>query len=95
MAYWDARNQFLRTGVGVKETDYPLRLFQSAGEGLLQAVAKSEEFSSAYDPLLILAERLKSAEPATAFNILNRLDAANSSRSDARLLRERLFPANH
>ena len=28
MAYWDARNQFLRTGVGVKETDYPLRLFQ-------------------------------------------------------------------
>jgi spermidine synthase len=91
-AYWNARNQFLRAGVGVEETEDAFGLFQTAGEGLLTAVQTSPDFSAAYDPLLALAQRLKNTNPVLAMSILNRLDAANSTRLDARLLRERLFP---
>jgi spermidine synthase len=90
-AYWEARNEFLRSGAGVQETDDARQLFAAAGGHLLTAVRMSPDFSAAYNPLLAIAERLRNVDPAAAIGLLRDLEAANPFRPEARVLRERLF----
>jgi spermidine synthase len=57
-AYWQARQRFLLAGVGVKETDDPGQMLHEVREPLLSIVRQDQDFSPAYEPLLVLAWRL-------------------------------------
>jgi spermidine synthase len=85
--YWTARNQFLRVGVGVKETDDVLQLVSQAKEPLLSVVRKSRDFDAAYNPLLAMAYRLSKIDAKAAERLLVDLERANPYRGDAGLLR--------
>jgi spermidine synthase len=89
-AYWQARQRFLLAGVGVKETDDPGKLLQEVREPLLGIVRQDQDFSPAYDPLLVLAWRLSRTEPRAAQELLGELELANPRRQDARQLRDLL-----
>ncbi|MBZ5500189.1 MAG: hypothetical protein LAP85_27660 [Acidobacteriia bacterium] len=91
-SYWVARNGFLHARAGIEKTDDPRELLKTAGPALLAIVRESSDFSSAYDPLLTLAQRLSLAEPAAARGLLVELEQANPLREDALRLQKRLFP---
>ncbi len=90
-AYWQARNQFLRAGVGVQPTNDARQLLKSVRTPLLSVVRLSHDFAPAYDPLLILARRLYPVDPDGSKSLLLDLEQANPVRDEARSLREHLF----
>lgn len=90
-AYWEARNRFLRAGVGVPETSDVRLLLHHTRDKLLAAVRTSPDFSSAYQPLLAMARRLQPADPVGARDLLLELEKANPNRGEARLMRQELF----
>ena len=92
MSYWAARNGYLRAGAGIARTNDPRELLKAAAPALLDIVRKSSDFAFAYDPLLILAQRLSLVEPTASRHLLVELEQANPLRPDALRLRERLFP---
>jgi spermidine synthase len=89
-AYWKARQRFLLAGVGVEETDDPRNMLQSVRDPLLRIVRQDQDFSPAYDPLLVLAWRLSRTDPPAAQELLLELEQANPGRQDAKKLRELL-----
>jgi len=89
-AYWSARNQFIRAGVGIRETDDVRRLVAAAREPLLNIVRQSPDFEAAYQPLLAMAVGLHKVDPEAAKNLLVDLERANPYRDDASNLRLRL-----
>ena len=90
-AYWEARQRFLKAGVGVEETNDPWKMLQVVREPLLTIVRQYQDFSPAYDPLLFLAQRLYRPNPPAARELLLELERANPQRQDARNLRESLL----
>jgi spermidine synthase len=88
-AYFDARDRFIRAGVGVEQTDDVLRLDRTLRGPLLDVVRVSPDFSAAYNPLLAMAYRLHRVDPVSADNLLRDLELANPSRAEARQLRLR------
>jgi spermidine synthase len=89
-AYWQARQRFLRAGVGVEETNDPWKMLQAVREPLLTIVRQCQDFTPAYDPLLLLARRLSRKYPLAAQELLLDLEQANPQRPDARKLQESL-----
>jgi spermidine synthase len=86
-AYWAARNQFLKAGVGVKETDDVRQLVRQAREPLLAVVRQSRDFDAAYNPLLAMARQLSRTDVNAAEQLLLDLEKANPYRAEARFLR--------
>jgi spermidine synthase len=84
--YWTARNQFLRVGVGMKETNDVQQLVAQVKEPLLAIVRLSRDFDAAYNPLLAMASRLSKTDPKAAKELLIDLEKANPYRVDARLM---------
>jgi spermidine synthase len=87
-AYWQARQRFLLAGVGVEETNDPVKMLKAVREPLLSIVRQDQDFSPAYDPLLGLAWRLSRTEPMAARDLLRELEQANPRRQDAQKMRE-------
>ena len=80
-AYWAARNQFLKLGVGIKETDDVRNLLSQVKEPLLAIVRQSRDFDAAYNPLLMMAQRLAKIDPKAAeARLLTDLGRANPDR---------------
>jgi spermidine synthase len=86
-AYWTARDQFLRVGVGVKETDDVQQLVAKVKEPLLAIVRQNRDFDAAYNPLLAMAYRLSKTDAKAAEQLLMDMEKVNPYRVDARLLR--------
>lgn len=87
-AYWQARQRFLLAGVGVEETNDPRKLLQTVRDPLLSLVRRNQDFSPAYDSLLVLAWRLSRTDPLAARELLLELERANPKRPDAQQLRD-------
>jgi spermidine synthase len=89
-AYWRARDKFLRTGVGIRQTENVEDMLAQVEKPLLNIVRESPDFDAAYNPLVTMAQRLHKKNPAAAERLLLELEAANPMRSDARRVREYL-----
>jgi spermidine synthase len=85
--YWAARNQFLKVGIGIKETDDVRQIISQVKEPLLAIVRQSRDFDAAYNPILSMASRLSKIDPKEAEQLLVDLETANPYREDAKLLR--------
>ncbi len=86
IAYWRARDAYLRAGIGVSaEDDLPTMLAKTRAP-LLDVVRISEDFRSAYEPLLAMAESLNQVDPGAARELLIELDRAAPARTEARRL---------
>lgn len=81
--YWAARNQFLRIGVGIQETDNVAQLVSQVRDPLLAVVRQSRDFDAAYNPLLAMARQLSRTDPVTANQLLVDLKKANPYRAEA------------
>jgi spermidine synthase len=89
-AYWRARDAYLRAGLGVEPTDDLQTMLAEIREPLLDVVRISDDFMSAYQPLLSMAQALYETDPAQSRRLLTDLDRAAPARKEARrLLRER------
>ena len=91
-AYFEARNLFLRSGVGVGPGRDIRELVGRLRAPLLAAVRTSRDFSAAYNPLLSMAYRLSQVDPTMAGALLRDLEIANPARPEAREMRRRLAP---
>lgn len=89
-AYWDARNRFLRAGVGVRPTADVERLLAQVRDPLLSIVRESPDFDAAYNPLLAMARQLHRIHPEEARRLLMELKAANPMRQEAKILLNRI-----
>jgi spermidine synthase len=54
-AYWKARQRFLLAGLKIEETDDPRKMLKSVRDPPLRIVRQDQDFTPAYDPLLVLA----------------------------------------
>lgn len=90
--YWEARNRFMHTGVGVPETGDVGVLLKYVRDPLLSIVRTCPDFSPAYMPLVAMANSLYRRDPPAAKELLAAIETANPSRDEARQLRARLFP---
>jgi spermidine synthase len=88
--YWTARNRFIETGLGVRETDDLRELLARVREPLLDIVRLSRDFEAAYNPLLGLAQGLYRIDPGQGERLLRDLEEANPHRDEARRMRQRL-----
>lgn len=89
-AFFEARDRFIRAGVGMEQTDDVRRLDRELREPLLAVVRASPDFSAAYNPLLAMAQCLHRIDPAAAGSLLRDLELANPLRQEAGQLRRRL-----
>jgi len=90
-AYWAARNKFLHTGVGIKETASVEQMLHQVRGPLLSIVRESPDFEAAYYPLLTMARQLHIIKPEAARKLLIELEVANPLRQDAKKLRQYLY----
>ncbi len=90
-AYWSARDRFLEVGTVVERTSDPLQLYKRASDPLLEVVRKSSDFSAAYFPLISIAYEIYPKDRNASFDLLSRLEKANSTRPEARILKSKLF----
>jgi spermidine synthase len=88
--YWTARNRFIETGLGVKETGDLRCLLAQVREPLLDIVRLSRDFEAAYNPLLALAQGLCRIDPPAGDRLLRELEKANPYREEAHRMRQRL-----
>lgn len=84
--YWRARDVYLRAGLGVSPADDLMTLLAKTREPLLDVLRISDDFPSAYAPLLAMAESLNSVDPQAARDLLIEVDQAAPARSGARRL---------
>lgn len=85
-AYWQARNRFIQAGAALPGDPRGLALIEAASPGLLEAIRLSPEFEPAYVPLLGMARSLRGTDQAGARRLLQAIDAAAPTRSEAREL---------
>lgn len=85
-AYWQARDAYLHAGLGVNASDDLQTMLAKIRNPLLDVVRISDDFWSAYEPLLAMAESLNQINPDAARQLLVELDKAAPSRSEARRL---------
>jgi spermidine synthase len=86
-AYWMARNQFIKAGVGVKETDDVVQLLAQVRKPLIAVIRLSPDFDAAYEPLLAMAQRLAPIDPRAAAELTADLVKAYPHHSEARATR--------
>jgi spermidine synthase len=87
-AYWRAREKFLHTGAGIRQTANVREMLQQVRDPLLAVIRESPDFDAAYSPLIAMARRLHPVDPEAAVKLLIELEHANPQRGEARRLRE-------
>ena len=90
-AYWKARDQFLKVGVGARRSTDVRRMVALVRNPLLQVVRISPDFAPAYDPFLMMAGQLHRLDPVAAQKLLCDLEKANPQRKEAQQLRKFLL----
>lgn len=90
-AYWRARDAYLKAGLGVTVQDDFATVVAKIKDPLLEVVKMSEDFSSAYTPLLAMAEAMNETNPRAARSLLLELKDAAPSRHEAEQMLELLF----
>jgi spermidine synthase len=90
-AYWQARNRFVEAGAALTGDPRGPALIAAAAPGLLDALRLSSEFDPAYAPLMSMARSLRGSDPTAAQHLLQAIDAAAPSRTEARDLLAREF----
>lgn len=90
-SYWRARDRFLEAGAALPGDPRGIDLIAAAALGLLEALRISPEFDPAYAPLIGMAKSLLNSDRATAQKLLQAIDAAAPTRSEARALLAREF----
>ncbi|ADP71044.1 Spermine synthase [Rhodomicrobium vannielii ATCC 17100] len=85
-AYWKARNQFLKAGLGVSPSNDVNEMVRRVREPLLAVVRTSSDFEPAYMPLLSLASALVRVDREAARSLLTDLAEANPTRHEAQRL---------
>jgi spermidine synthase len=88
--YWRARDKFLHTGVGIRQTANVKEMLQQVRDPLLDIVRESPDFDAAYGPLIAMAQRLYPIDPVAAEKLLIELEHASPHRREASQLREYL-----
>ena len=89
-AYWLARQQFIRIGVGVKPSADPRAMLAQVHQPLLKVLATSADFRPAYDPLLAMAQALLNTDPPLARQVLQDIHTLQPQRPEAAALLARL-----
>lgn len=84
--YWAARDAFLALGVETDRNRPPEQMIEAFAPKLLDVVRISRDFAPAYDPVLAMAGFLAERNPSRAYDLLQRLAAANPHRPEARRL---------
>ena len=82
--YFQARQQYLLAGVGVRPVADPARMLAQVREPLLAALRLSPDFRPAYEPLLRLALALRSSDPPAAQALLETLARLAPAQAGAR-----------
>jgi spermidine synthase len=90
-AYWQARNRFLEAGAALPGEPRGIALIEAASPGLLDAIRLSSEFDPAYGPLIGMAQSLLASDRAAAARLLQQINDAAPSRSEARTVLSREF----
>ncbi len=90
-SYWQARNRFLEAGAALPGDPRGMALIEAASPGLLEAIRLSPEFDPAYGPLLGMAQSLLASDRAAAARLLQQINDAAPSRSEARAVLSREF----
>jgi spermidine synthase len=85
-AYWQARDAYLRAGIGIDPEDDLLTMLEKTRDPLLDVLRISSDFTPAYGPLLAMAESLASLDRPAARRLLSDLDRVVPDRPDARRL---------
>jgi spermidine synthase len=83
VAYWAARDRFLRFGTGVRPSAEAREMLAQVRTPLLQILQVSPDFRPAYDPLLRMALALGPRDAEQARSLLAELDAARQARPEA------------
>ena len=82
--YFQARQQYLLAGVGVRPVADPARMLAQVREPLLAALRLSPDFRPAYEPLLRLALALRASDPPAAQALLETLARLVPAQAGAR-----------
>lgn len=82
-AYWQARDQFLRSGRDVKAAPRVEDMLAQVREPLLSVLRISPDFRPAYDPLLAMASALSRSNAAGARSLLGELRQLQPARLEA------------
>ena len=93
VAYWAARNRFIELGRHVRPSASAEDMLTQIGEPLLAVLRISPDFRPAYDPLLMIANRLIATDGAKTHELLRELIRIQPARSEARFLLERMEDA--
>lgn len=73
--YWQARNQFILAGRGVRPTDDVREMLAQVQGPLLAVLQTSADFRPAYAPLMRMAQALQAQDPAAGQALLQQLQA--------------------
>jgi len=84
--YWRARDRFLAIGAHTLAHGNPRNIIAEIAPQLIEVVRMSGDFDAAYMPVLAMARQLGLQNPAAARRLLEALDQANPTRSEARRL---------
>ena len=91
--YFQARQQYLLAGVGVRPVADPARMLAQVREPLLAALRLSPDFRPAYEPLLRLALALRASDPPAAQALLETLARLAPAQPGAREALREASPA--
>jgi spermidine synthase len=78
-----ARQRFLQAGLHVRPSPDPARMLAQVQAPLLEVLRTSPDFRPAYDPLLAMAQRLATDDPAAARRLLQALVERVPARREA------------
>lgn len=92
-AYWKARDGYIGIGARALAAKGPRDVIGTLAPQLIELVRISPDFDAAYAPVLAMARQLAVTDPSGARRLLEALDRANPTRSDARRLLAQLPPA--
>ena len=83
LAYWAARDRYLRSGRDVQPSSKVEDMLAQVQEPLLSVLRVSPDFRPAYDPLLTMARALARSNVADARALLGELARIQPARSEA------------
>jgi spermidine synthase len=82
-AYWAARDQFIRSGRGVRPSPRVREMLAQVRQPLLSVLRISPDFRPAYDPLLSMASALARSDAPGARELLGELARLQPARTEA------------
>lgn len=90
-AYWQARDEFIKAGLGLQTSNDIRQIIASSKDDLLRIVKHSSDFEPAYRTLIMSAQALNEVDRYGAYQLLTETHNANPHQPQALHLRQRLF----